>query len=51
MLERDSGPRPGGKKDEKDKRKATTVTPEFAGVVGKQDTLRQVAPRGVGTGV
>ena len=27
------------------------VKSEFAGAVGKQDTLPQIAPRGVGTGV
>ena len=31
--------------------KVAKVTTEFAGAVGKQDTLRQTAPRGVGTGV
>ena len=37
-----------GGKEEKGKRK---VTPEYAGAVGKHETLRQIAPRGVGTGV
>ena len=32
-------------------RKVAKVTPEFVGTVGKHDTLRQIAPRGVGTGV
>ena len=38
-------------KEEKVKRKAANVTSEFAGAVGKQDTLRKIASRGVGTGV
>ena len=51
MLERDSGSRQEARKEDKAKRKVAKVTPEFAGAVGKQDTLRQIAPRGVGTGV
>ena len=51
VLERDCGPRPEARKEEKGKRKVAKVTPEFAGAVGKQDTLRQIAPRGVGPGV
>ena len=50
-MERDSGPRPEARKEEKGKRKVAKVTSEFAGAVGEQDTLRQIAPRGVGTGV
>ena len=38
VLERASGPRPEARK-EKGKRKVAKVTPEFAGAVGKQDTL------------
>ena len=45
MLERDSGPRQEARKEEKGKRKVAKVTTGFAGVVGKQDTLRQFAPR------
>ena len=45
VLERDSGPRPEARKEEKGKRKVAQVTPEFAAVVGKHDTLRQIAPR------
>ena len=44
-LERDSGPRPEARKEEKGKRKVSAVTSEFVGAVGKQDTLRQIAPR------
>ena len=51
MLERNSGPRPEARKEEKAKRKLAKVTSEFAGAVGKQDTLRQIAPRGVGARV
>ena len=51
LEERSSGPRPEARKEEKEKRKVAKVTPEFAGAVGKQDTLRQFAPRGVGTRV
>ena len=51
VLEGDSGPRPEARKEEKGKRKVAKVTPEFAGAVGKQDTSRQIATRGVGTGV
>ena len=50
VLQRESGPRPEGRKEEKGKRKVAKVRPESAGV-GKQDTLGQIAPRGVGTGV
>ena len=49
VLERDSGPRLEARKEEKSKIKVAKVTSEFAGAVGKQDTLRQIAPRGVGT--
>ena len=45
VLERASGPRPEARK-EKGKRKVANVTPEFAGAVGKQDTLGQIASRG-----
>ena len=41
VLGRDSGPRREARKEEKGKRKVAKVTPEFAGAVGKQDTLRQ----------
>ena len=51
MLERDSGPRLEAIKEEKGKRKVAKVTSEFAGVVGKHDTLPQIAPRRVGTRV
>ena len=55
MLERDSDPRPEARKEEKGKRRAATVTPEFAGDVGKQDTcgklIKLIVPRGVETGV
>ena len=51
VLERDSGPRRETKKEEKGKRKVAKVTSEFAGAVRKQDTLRQIAPTGVGTRV
>ena len=51
VLERDSGPRPEARMEEEGTRKLAEVTPEFAGAVGKQDTLRQSAPRAVGTGV
>ena len=40
----DSGPRPEARKEEKGERRAAKVTPEFAGAVGKKDTLRQLAP-------
>ena len=46
MLEKDSGPRPEGRKEEKGKRKVAQVTAEFAGVTGKLDTSRQIASRG-----
>ena len=49
VLERDSGPRLEATKEEKGKRKVAQVTPEFAGAVGSQDTLRQIPPWGVGT--
>ena len=39
VLERDSGPRPEARKEEKGKRKVANMTSEFAGAVGKQDTL------------
>ena len=48
MRERDSGPRPEAKKEENGKEKAAPV---FAGAVGTQDALRQIALRRVGTGV
>ena len=48
-LEGDSGPRPEARKEDKGKRMVAKVKPEFAGAVGKQDTLRQLASRGVGT--
>ena len=51
VLERDSGPRPEARKEEKAKKRAAKVTPEVARPVGKQETLRQIVPRGVGTGV
>ena len=35
---------------EKGKKKVAKATPEFAGAVGKHGTLRQIAPRRVGTG-
>ena len=47
----DSGTRQEARKEEKGKRKVAKVTSEFAGAVGKQDTMRQFAPRGVGTRV
>ena len=40
VLERDSGPRPEARKEEKGKRKVAKVTPEFAGAVGN---LRHIA--------
>ena len=51
VLERDSGPRPEARKEEKGKGQVAKVTPEFAGAVGKLDTSRQFASRRVGTGV
>ena len=48
VLERDSGPRPEARKEEKGKRK---VTSEFAGAVGNLDTSRRIASRRVGTRV
>ena len=51
MLERDSGPRPEARKEEKGKRKVAKVTPEFARPVRRQYTLRHIAPRGVVTRV
>ena len=39
------------RKGDKVKKTVAKVRPEFAGVVGKQDTLRQIASREVGTGV
>ena len=51
VLERDSAPRPEARKEEKGKRKVAKVTSEFAEAVGKQATLWQIAPRGVGTRV
>ena len=51
VLERDSGPRPEARKEEKGRSKVAKVTPEFAGAVGKLDTSRQVASMRVGTGV
>ena len=41
----------GGRKGETGQEKGAKVTPEFAGAVGKQDTLRWTAPRRVGTRV
>ena len=49
VLESDSGPRPEARKEDKGKKKVAEVRPKFAGAVGKQDTQRQIAPRGVGT--
>ena len=40
-----SRPRPEARKEEKGNRNVAKVTPEFAGAVGKPDTLRQIAPR------
>ena len=51
VLERDSGPRPEARKEERDKRKVAKGRPEFAGAVAKQDTLRQIESRGIGTRV
>ena len=51
VLERDSGPRPEARKEERGKRKVAKVTPEFAGAVGNVDTSRRTASRRVGTGV
>ena len=51
MLEKDSGPRLEARKEEKGKRTVAKVTSEFAGGVGKQDTLRQIAPAGFATRV
>ena len=51
VLGGDSGPRPGARKVEKGKRQVAKVAPEFAGAVGKLDASRQIASRGVGTGV
>ena len=51
VLEGDSGPKPEARKEEKGKRDVAKVRSEFAGVTGRQDTLRQVASRGVGTGI
>ena len=51
VLERDSGPRPGARKEETGKRMVAKVTPQFAGAVVKHDTFWQIAPRGVGTRV
>ena len=45
VLERDTGPRPEARKEEKGQRKVANVSPEFAGAVEKQDTSRQIAPR------
>ena len=46
VLKRDSGPGPEARQEEKGKRKAAKVTPEFAGAVGKL-----IVSRGVVTGV
>ena len=43
-LERDSCSKQVARKEEKGKRKVAKVTPEFGGALGKQDTLRQIAP-------
>ena len=52
VLEKDSGPRPEARKEEKGKRKVATATSEFAGAVGKQATSLQVKhPGEVGTRV
>ena len=51
VLERDSSPRLEARREEKGKRKVAKVTSKFAGVVGQQGTLRQIAPRRVGTRV
>ena len=51
LLERDFGPRLDARKEDKGKRNVAKVMSEFAGAVGRQDTLPQIAPRGVGRGV
>ena len=52
MLERDSGPKPEARKEEKGNSKVAKVGLGFAGAVwGKHDELRQIAPRDVGTGI
>ena len=51
VLERDSGPTPEVRKEDKGKNKVAKATPVFAGAVGNLGTSRRIASRGVGTGV
>ena len=51
VLERDSGPRPEARKEEKGKRKVANVTSEFAGAVVKTGHIAANCTKGVGTRV